>query len=128
VQKSGSVLDDIYRKDQLPETSSSFFPMTIDRTKLTEHRVKEQAVPALDVVRELGVEQLGLGRLLVALDQDLSYPDRAVYDSVSAAVKQSTQRRHWQPALPTSSSLCGVEGQLTGSILGDLPPWLRRPA
>jgi hypothetical protein len=43
----------------------------------TEHRVEQQAVPVRNVVRELGVKELGQRRLLVSLDENLAYPDGA---------------------------------------------------
>lgn len=46
--------------------------------KRTEHRVQEKTVALSDIVGQLGVEELGLVSLLVALDEDLAYPDGAV--------------------------------------------------
>lgn len=94
-----------------PDDGFSLRSETVDRTKLTKHGVKEQAVPALDVVRELGVKELGLGRLLVPLDQDLSYPDRTAGDYVSADLVLAAESRRRRQRGRRACRVCGMEGQ-----------------
>lgn len=46
----------------------------LEEGTLTEHGIEEETVSGSDIVGELRVEQLCLGRLLITLDQDLTYP------------------------------------------------------
>lgn len=53
------------------------------RPTSSKHRIKQQHPTIRNILRQLIIEQLGLARLLVPLDEDLTNPDGA------AAVPQS---------------------------------------